>query len=77
MKKKHQFLLFPVLCVVIFLSSCQKSGGNEETKPDSTLSQKVDEQGLTDQQKKNALELKGKAYGALSIVGKEDPIYCN
>ena len=37
----------------------------------------MDEEGLTDKQKENALPLKGKVFGELPVVGEEDAIYCN
>ena len=59
----------------LFFASC----GKEETPPVDSggMSQKMDEEGLTDKQKENALSLKGKVFGELPIVGEEDTIYCN
>ena len=77
MKKKKFAKLFysGAFCLSLFFASC----GKEETPPvnNGGMSQKMDEEGLTDKQKENALPLKGKVFGELSVVGEEDAIYCN
>ncbi len=77
MKKKMFAKLFysGAFCLSLFFASC----GKEETPPvnNGGMSQKMDEEGLTDKQKENALPLKGKVFGELPIVGEEDAIYCN
>ncbi len=77
MKKKKFAKLFysGAFCLSLFFASC----GKEETPPvnNGGMSQKMDEDGLTDKQKENALPLKGKVFGELPVVGEEDAIYCN
>ena len=77
MKKKKFAKLFysGAFCLSLFFASC----GKEETPPvdGGGMSQKMDEDGLTDKQKENALPLKGKVFGELPVVGEEDAIYCN
>ncbi len=75
-RKKYLKLLWGMaFCSLLFFAAC----GKEAMPPvnSSGMSQKMDEEGLTDKQKENALSLKGKVYGELPVVGEEDAIYCN
>ena len=75
-KKRFKKLFYSgAFCLSLFFASC----GKEETPPVDSggMSQKMDEEGLTDKQKENTLPLKGKVFGELPVVGEEDAIYCN
>lgn len=73
-RKVTKILTLGVLWMVLLLTACKKDT-KEETL--NGMSEKINEEGLTQKQLENALELKGKIFENLEAVGTEDPIYCN
>ena len=76
MKRNYWKMVVCFLCLFCFFSAC----GKEDASPNQStggVSQKIDDNGFTEEQRENALERKGKVFGELPVVGEEDDIYCN
>ena len=76
MKRNYWKMVVCFLCLFCFFSAC----GKEDASPNQStggVSQKIDDDGFTEEQRENALERKGKVFGELPVVGEEDDIYCN
>ena len=76
MKRDYWKMVLCFLCLFCFFSAC----GKEDASPNQStggVSQKIDDDGFTEEQRENALERKGKVFGELPVVGEEDDIYCN
>ncbi len=76
MKRNYWKMVLCFLCLFCFFSAC----GKEDASPNQStggVSQKIDDDGFTEEQRENALERKGKVFGELPVVGEEDDIYCN
>ncbi len=76
MKRDYWKMVLCFLCLFCFFSAC----GKEDASPNQStggVSQKIDDNGFTEEQRENALERKGKVFGELPVVGEEDDIYCN
>ena len=76
MKRNYWKMVVSFLCLFCFFSAC----GKEDASPNQStggVSQKIDDDGFTEEQRENALERKGKVFGELPVVGEEDDIYCN
>ena len=76
MKRYYWKAMVCFLCLFCLCSAC----GKKEVPPNQSVggvSQKMDVDGFTEEQRENALERKGKVFGELPVVGEEDDIYCN
>ena len=76
MKRNYWKMMVCFLCLFCFSNACGKEDASQNQSTGG-VSQKIDDDGFTEEQRENALERKGKVFGELPVVGEEDDIYCN
>lgn len=77
MRKKSGSAMLLSMAVCLLLSACGGRGGEADAPPGGGMSQKLDEDGYTQNQHENALPRKGTVFGELEKKGEEDAILCN